>query len=38
MNITLLLTAIALLDVLMLCYSLYLDREIEKLKGTWGKL
>ena len=33
MNIALLLIAITLLDVGMLCYSLYLDKEIAKLKG-----
>lgn len=33
MNIALLLITIAVLDVLMVCYSLYLDRQIAKLKG-----
>ncbi|MFC3196257.1 hypothetical protein ACFOET_01395 [Parapedobacter deserti] len=33
MDITLLLIAIALLDVAMLCYSVYLDRKIGELKG-----
>ena len=33
MNITLLLTGIAVLDVLMVCYSFHLDRQIAKLMG-----
>jgi len=35
MNITLLLTGIAVLDVLMVCYSFHLDRQIAKLRGTY---
>ncbi|NGM90208.1 hypothetical protein G5B35_23200 [Parapusillimonas sp. SGNA-6] len=34
MNITLLLTGIAVLDVLMVCYSFHLDRQIAKLRNT----
>jgi hypothetical protein len=34
MNITLLLTGIAVLDVLMMCYSFHLDRQIAKLRDT----